>query len=160
MSKRAIKRFDEALKRLLSGTPEKVKTEGGITLNRINNEAGYKRSYIHKFKPFISKVVKPAQKQYNLGLEMLQDLEARSDKVVNTLSDEDAPTLSIAVTSKDSWKDKCKNEERLKQKYYNKMNDYKDQIKRLETINNTLMYRVYELQESTAAEVASMKGVN
>ena len=46
-------RLNQALKRLLSGTPTRVKVTWKLTLNKINNEARLGHSYIHKFDSFV-----------------------------------------------------------------------------------------------------------
>ncbi|NNN70957.1 hypothetical protein [Vibrio sp. 3-2(1)] len=130
-----------ALGRLKAGAPLRTKARGRLTLNKINNEAGLGRSYIHKFKEFVDKVANPAIEAHN---EML-----------------DNPDLSVAalpITEDMSEIDRLKEELRqqieLKEGYRKEKEEALAINDELETLNKSLMYRVYELQEELTARVA------
>ncbi|HCE1977276.1 TPA: hypothetical protein NGS68_000542 [Vibrio parahaemolyticus] len=148
MSEQAIQRLQQALNRLLAGNPERVKATGRITLNKINNEAGFGRSYIHKFKTFINDVALPAIGEYNKGLD--------------GLSDEDLQTSPASMTPslENKLRAERNREEKLKNKYRKKNEELEAKVKQLEAINNTLMFRLYELQDERSSTITELKGVN
>lgn len=148
MSKTAVERLQDALDRLLAGKPERVKATGRITLNKINLEAGFGQSYIHKFKSFITDVANPAIEKYNNNLGK-PDLVSQS---VTPSSEE------ISVV--DKLKADLKREENLKNKYRKERDDLKAKLREQEALNNTLMYRVYELQEEFGPLVHEMQDNN
>ncbi len=127
-------RLYEALVRLLQQQPKRVKIKGKLTLNMINNEAGLGNSYVHKFPDFVA-YAKPVINSYN----------------INRLSIIDDPTLDKAMHSEvDKLQlDKIR-EERLKVKYRQERNDAIKAKIELEAINNTLMFRLFELQKELA----------
>ncbi|CAH1217860.1 conserved hypothetical protein [Vibrio harveyi] len=144
MSKLAVERLQEALDRLLEGKPERVKATGRLTLNKINREAGFGQSYIHKFKSFINETANPAIDEYNSNLNRTH-LEHLST----------SPT-SVKASIVDKLKVDLKREENLKVKYRKERDDLNARVKELEGINNTLMYRLYELQEELHSPVYEM----
>ncbi|MFA0327180.1 hypothetical protein AB4519_22570, partial [Vibrio splendidus] len=83
----------------------------------------------------------------------IEAIEAQNNDEVNTSS------IATSISPEDKWRNKCKDEEKLKKKYYVQVTELKAKVDKLETINNTLMYRVYELQDSVSVEVAAIKGV-
>ncbi|HAS8621966.1 hypothetical protein ACS86_00700 [Vibrio alginolyticus] len=147
MSKPAVERLQDALDRLLVGKPERVKATGRITLNKINREAGFGQSYIHKFKSFINDVANPAIKKYNKNLGK-SDLVSQS----TTPSSED---MSV-VDKQDKLKKDLEREINLKEKYRKERDALKVKLREQEAKNNILMYRVYELQEEFRASVHDM----
>ncbi|CAK1917886.1 KfrA N-terminal DNA-binding domain-containing protein [Vibrio crassostreae] len=145
MNKPAVERLQDALERLLEGKPERVKATGRLTLNKINREAGLGQSYIHKFKTFINETANPTIEKYNNNLN-------------NPTSDclSTAPT-SVEASVVDKFKADLKREENLKVKYRKERDELNARLKELESINNTLMYRVYELQGELSFSVHEMK---
>lgn len=135
MSEQAEERFHQALNRLLEGKPIRVKAIGQITLNKINNEAGYGRSYIHKFKTFIADVAEPAINKHNRRLELLSTKEVTQNS-----------PATMTPTIEDKLRAERNREEKLKKDYKAEVDALRTKVKMLEAINNTLMYRLYELQ--------------
>ena len=121
-------RLRDALRRLLDGCPLKTKKNGALTLNKINKEAGLGNSYIHKFPDFVE-YVKPIINEYNA-----------SNTQINT---EFAPD----ITNQEQLKNNLIKEKRLKEQYRRQRDNAKKAQAELEILNNTLMYRIFELQE-------------
>jgi len=132
-------RLHEALNRLLQGQPKRVKFKGKLTLNKINNEAGLGNSYVHKFPDFVE-YAKPIIDDYNNNFQ--QSLE------------DGFSVDEIAISEVDKLKSDKLREERLKIRYRQERDDAVKAKVELEVINNTLMFRLFELQE----ELASLKG--
>ena len=131
-------RLYEALERLLKNQPKRVKIKGKLTLNMINNEAGLGNSYVHKFPDFVV-YAKPVIDNHNK----------------NRLIVTEAPSLDKAMFSEvDKLRLEKIREERLKVKYRQERNDAIKVKVELETMNNTLMFRLFELQK----ELAILKG--
>ncbi|MCG9749876.1 hypothetical protein L1D54_05265 [Vibrio brasiliensis] len=147
MSKRAVERLQDALERLLEGKPERVKAAGRLTLNKINREAGLGQSYIHKFKTFVNEVANPAIEEYN------RNLNCPNTKDLST-----SPAL-LELNIVDKLKADLKREENLKVRYRKERDELNAQLKELESLNNTLMYRVYELQQDLGSSLYDLKKV-
>jgi hypothetical protein len=131
-------RLHEALDRLLKNQPKRVKIKGKLTLNIINREAGLSNSYVHKFPDFLA-YAKPVIDDYNK----------------NRLTITDEPILVQTTYSEvDKLRLSKNREERLKVKYRQERNDAVKAQVELEAINNTLMFRLFELQN----ELAILKG--
>ncbi len=154
MSNTAEQRFLSAIERLKNGKPERVKASGKITLNKINREAGFGHSYIQnsKFKTFVSQTVNPLIKEYNEKLDS-------PDSVILPTSLDSNDTNEI-----EKLKNEKRREQRLKDKYRKERDDLEVKLKELETLNNSLTYRVYELQielqEALGNSVYEIKGEN
>lgn len=148
MSKRAVERLQDALERLLEGKPERVKAAGRLTLNKINREAGLGQSYIHKFKTFVNEVANPAIEEYN-----------RNFHCPNTKGLSTSPAL-LELNIVDKLKADLKREKNLKVRYRKERDQLNAQLKELESKNNTLMYRVYELQEEFSSSVYGITAPN
>mgnify|MGYP000007433918 FL=1 len=131
-------RLHEAFDRLLKNQAKRVKLKGRLTLNMINNEAGLGNSYVHKFPDFVA-YAKPIIDKYNENRQSFSDV-SKVDEVIYS----DLDKLRLAKFR----------EERLKIKYRQERNDAIKIQCELETINNTLMFRVFELQN----EMALLKG--
>jgi len=133
-SKKALTegRLREALQKLLDGTPTRTKVTGKLTLNKINNEAGLSQSYIHKFPGFIE-YASPIIKKYNENKRRAVEGGIIAD--------------SIELTEIEKLKSEIKREVALKRKYKQERDDAKKIQEILESDYNTLMFRVYELQE-------------
>lgn len=127
-----------ALQRLLHGIPQKVKSTGKLTLNKINNEAGFGNSYVHKFKKFVD-YAKPVIDQYN----------ENRDQSINVCLDlnPDAPLSQV-----DTLKAKLKKEEKLKKRYRTELDNAIVARKELEAENTRLLFRVLELQDKLKSE--------
>lgn len=136
MSDRSITlgRLEAALKRLESATPNRVKANGKITLNKINNEAGLGHSYIHKFTDFVRNEANPRIKTYN---EKLSELINNGHVVKND---------GVELSEVDKLKAELKREKSLKEKYRKERDDAIKCKKELEELNVSLMFRLHELQ--------------
>ncbi|MFT2092105.1 hypothetical protein [Paraglaciecola sp. 2405UD69-4] len=134
MSKRDLteSRLQEALQRLLKGSPKRTKASGRLTLNKINKEAGLGNSYIHKFPDFIDSV-KPQIDEFNKNRNALLEVGII------------LPTLNL--TLEESLKADLKRETNLKEKYRQERDDYKKAKADLEALCNSLMFRIHELQQ-------------
>lgn len=156
-----LARLREALKRLISGRPLKVKPTGKLTLNKINNEAGLGGSYIHKlpvFKAYVEPIIETfnrVQVEFFNGNISLEDFNTtRVQLLDNTVLVEDlhqiesAPLLDegLNFTKEEMLKAALKREQRLKESYRQERNDIRKINTELEILNSTLMYRLYELQ--------------
>lgn len=136
MSDRSITlgRLEAALKRLESATPNRVKANGKITLNKINNEAGLGHSYIHKFTDFVRNEANPRIKTYN---EKLSELINNGHVVKSD---------GVELSEVDKLKAELKREKSLKEKYRKERDDAIKCKKELEELNVSLMFRLHELQ--------------
>lgn len=125
-------RLHAALERLLERKPRRVKKNGKLSLNRINNEAGLGHSYIHKFEDFVHNIANPAIETFNRAYDPNQfELES-----------ENTP-----LTEVERLKAKLKKEKELKEKYRKERDDAIASCKELEKHNSLLMFRAFELQE-------------
>jgi hypothetical protein len=127
-----VGRLRAALERLVTGKPLKVKLQGRLTLNKINNEAGLGNSYIHKFTDFVKNEAKPAIEEYNSNYDPIK---------AKLLENE------VKLTDVEKIKAKLKKEVALKERYRKERYELNAINKELETKNSTLMFRLYELQE-------------
>lgn len=135
----AEERLQNSLNRLLKRKPERVKATGRLTLNKINREAGFGQSYIHKFKSFIDEVANPAIERYNNDINIPNSpIQATAPNDVNIIS---------------ALNDKFKREERLKNKYRKENEDLQKQVEELGSLNRSLMFRIYELQQNYSERV-------
>lgn len=125
-------RLREALQRLLDGKPKKTKASGSITLNKINNEAGLGNSYIHKFPEFVAEVTPVIEK---CNRERRKVLAGGIDLTEVELSAQERSRLEQL------------RERGLKDRYRQERDDARKAKVELEALNNTLMFKVYELQE-------------
>jgi hypothetical protein len=124
-------RLEEALERLLSGSPVRVKPEGTLTLNKVNKEAGLSHSYVHKFKEFVERAT-PKIDAFNKTKKQ---------------AFEGANLGGVTLTETEKLKADLKREKALKEKYRSERDDAKTAQKEMEALNATLMFRLYELQE-------------
>ena len=131
-------KLHEALNRLLQGQHKRVKFKGKLTLNKVNNEAGLGNSYVHKFPDFVE-YAKPVIEDYNNNWQQSMEEGISVDEV--------------PVSEFDKLKSEKLREKNLKEKYKQERDDAVKAKVELEAINNTLMFRLYELQE----ELSSLK---
>lgn len=131
-------KLHEALNRLLRGQPKRVKFKGKLTLNKVNNEAGLGNSYVHKFPDFVE-YAKPVIEDYNNNWQQSMEEGISVDEV--------------PVSELDKLKSEKLREKSLKEKYKQERDDAVKAKVELEAVNNTLMFRLYELQE----ELSSLK---
>lgn len=133
MSSRAVTeaRLEEALKRLLNGAPVRIKKGGKLTLNKVNKEAGLGHSYVHKFPEFVARAT-PQIDEYNKYAHKIETGMELDDSSLDEVS-----RLKLQL----------KKEKRLKEQYRTERDNAIVIQKELETLNSTLMFRVYELQE-------------
>jgi len=127
-------RFRQALQRLLDGVPTRTKSSGKLTFNKINNEAGAGHSYINKsnfkvlreeFKPIIDLYNKNKNKALEGGVVLPE----------------------IVLTPEENLKIELKREIGLKKQYKQELDDALKAQKELEGMHNTLLFRLYDLQE-------------
>ncbi|MFA0331338.1 hypothetical protein AB4526_20000 [Vibrio cyclitrophicus] len=137
----ALEKLKKALCRLQNGKPLRTKVKGQLTLNKINNEAGLGRSYIHKFKDFVQNVANPAIEKYN---EKLDEPEQSQQMVAE----------SEGMSELDKLRVELNREKELKEEYRRERNEALAINTELETLNKSLMFRIYELQEPLSAEIA------
>ena len=136
-------KFIRALERLQAGKPVRTKAKGHLTLNKINNEAGLGRSYIHKFKDFVENVANPAIEKYNAAL----DAPEQSEQMAS----------GSEMSELDKLRAELNRERELKVEYRRERDEAIAINTKLETLNKSLMFRVYELQEQLAAEVVDFE---
>lgn len=131
-------RLYEALERLIQNQPRRVKIKGKLTLNKINNEAGLGNSYVHWFPDFVA-YARPVIDNHNKNRLIITD-----NPILDNVTYSEVDKLRL---------DKIR-EERLKVRYRQQRNDAINAKVELEAINNTLMFRLFELQK----ELAILKG--
>ncbi|EPI3549109.1 hypothetical protein [Vibrio caribbeanicus] len=141
----AEEKLHRALARLQNGKPLRTKATGRMTLNKINNEAGLGRSYIHKFKEFVGKVANPAIETYNAMLDN-PDLSASA-----SLLEDDLDQI-------DRLKNELSKQIELKEGYRIERDEAIAINNKLETLNKSLMFRVYELQQELTDSIAEYEG--
>ncbi|AGU58600.1 hypothetical protein [Vibrio anguillarum] len=143
----AEEKLQRALDRLIGkgGKPLRTKVKGRLTLNKINNEAGLGRSFIHKFKDFVEKVANPAIEKYNAVLELCQTIGA------NRLR------MSVDMSEINRLRAELNREKELKIEYRRERDEALAINTKLETLNKSLMFRVYDLQEQLSAEVVELE---
>lgn len=127
-------RFRAALERLLKGEPTRTKAAGKLTFNKINNEAGAGHSYINKplFKDFRDEI-KPEIDEYNR-----KKYEALEGGIV---------LPEVNLTPEEKLKIELKREIGLKELYRQERDDARKAKSELEAMHNTLLFRIYDLQE-------------
>ncbi|HBC3554601.1 TPA: hypothetical protein KD088_003665 [Vibrio parahaemolyticus] len=140
----AEEKLKKALERLQAGKPVRTKAKGRLTLNKINNEAGLGRSYIHKFKDFVENVANPAIEKYNASL----DDPEQSEQMASGAED---------MSELDKLRAELNRERELKVEYRRERDEAIAINTELETLNKSLMFRVYELQEQLSAEVVEFE---
>ncbi|SGZ08888.1 hypothetical protein [Moritella viscosa] len=141
-------RLRDALQRLLDSVPIKTKALGLLTLNKVNKEAGLGHSYIHKFTDFIDEA-KPKIAKYNAEKSALLN-----DNFSLTETD-------VELTEAESFRVELNRVNRLKDRYRQERGDARKAKEELEALNNTLMYRLFELQEKLGIQkniVSKLKG--
>lgn len=137
----AEEKLHKALARLQNGKPLRTKAKGRLTLNKINNEAGLGRSYIHKFKEFVDKVANPA-------------IEAHNELLDNPELSITASPLTEDMSEIDRLKDELRKQIELKEGYRTERDEALAINDGLEALNKSLMFRVYELQQELTDSVA------
>jgi len=130
-------RLREALQRLLDGRPTKTRGDGLLTLNKINKEAELGNSYIHKFPDFVV-YAKPIIEEHNTA----------KSKLLN----DDFSLTEVKLTEAERFRAELNRERRLKERYRQERNDARKAKEELETLNNTLMYRLFELQQELRSQ--------
>ena len=130
MSNNTLNRLEQALSRLLKGTPERTTPDGKINISRINDEAGLSVSGINYYKGFI----KEARKK----------IARHKEKLQNEQEDETFEEKSSEI---DNVKDKLKNALRLKNKYYQDLGNQKTINNGVVAQNVSLAFRVNELEQ-------------
>jgi hypothetical protein len=130
MSQDTLNRLEQALARLLTGTPERTTPDGKINISRINNEAGLSVSGINYYKDFI----KEANKKI-LG---------HQKQIQNEQEDE---TFEEELSEIDKVKGKLSEALRLKKKYYQDLSDQKTINNGVIAQNISLAFKVNELEQ-------------
>ena len=123
-------RLDDALKRLLDGTPERTKVDGKISIMRINEEAGLSRGNIYHYKEFISKA--------KVEIELYKDRKMKSD-IIDNQGDKKNKEEKLRFQ-----RDK---EKRLKVEYHDQAKNYKQLTDQLVRENASLAFRCMELSD-------------
>ncbi|HGO5303691.1 TPA: hypothetical protein ACK21Z_004521 [Vibrio harveyi] len=141
----AEEKLHKALVRLQDGKPLRTKAKGRLTLNKINNEAGLGRSYIHKFKEFVDNVANPAIEAYN------EILDTPKPSEIDKASTEDMSEI-------DRLKDELRKQVELKEGYRTERDEALATNDELEVLNKSLMFRVYELQQELTDSIAKYEG--
>ncbi|MDK9757161.1 hypothetical protein KIV40_17620 [Vibrio sp. D173a] len=141
----AEEKLHKALTRLQNGKPLRTKAKGRLTLNKINNEAGLGRSYIHKFKEFVDNVANPAIETYN------EILDTPKSSEIDKASTENMSEI-------DRLKDELRKQIELKEGYRTERDEALATNDELEVLNKSLMFRVYELQQELTDSVAEYEG--
>lgn len=127
-------RFREALQRLLAGKPTRTKATGKLTFNKINNEAGAGHSYINKsYFEELRKEFQPIIDNHNTNKN-----KALEGGVI---------LPEVNLTAEESLQRELKREIGLKERYRQERNDAREAKKELEAMHNTLLFRIYDLQE-------------
>ena len=124
-------RLEEALERVLSGCPIRVKPEGTLTLNKVNKEARLSHSYVHKFKEFVERATPKIDTFNKTKKQAIEGMDLGEAE----------------LTEVEKLKADLKREKALKEKYRSERDDAKTAQKEMEALNATLMFRLYELQE-------------
>ncbi|HHC6480852.1 TPA: hypothetical protein ACN34M_003676 [Vibrio parahaemolyticus] len=140
----ALDELKKALERLLAGNPVRTKAKGRLTLNQINNEADLEQSYIHKFKDFVENVANPAIEKYNGSLGYSE----QSEQMTSGSKD---------MSELDKLRSELNRERELKVEYRRERDEAIAINTELETLNKSLMFRVFELQEQLSAEVVEFE---
>ncbi|HCM0920488.1 TPA: hypothetical protein N2828_003429 [Vibrio parahaemolyticus] len=140
----AEEKLKKALERLQAGKPVRTKPKGRLTLNKINNEADLGRSYIHKFRDFVENVANPAIEQYNDALDDPEQSQQMASESEN-------------MSELDKLRAELNRERELKVEYRWERDEALAINTELETLNKSLMFRVYELQEQLSAEVVEFE---
>ena len=124
-------RLDDALKRLLSGTPERTKTDGKISIMRINEEAGLSRGNIYHYKEFIIRA--------KVEIELYNDSKKKSDIIDNQEGKKNKEEKLRFQRDK---------EKRLKVEYHEQAKNYKQLTDQLVRENASLAFRCMEDRKS------------
>jgi hypothetical protein len=162
-----LARLKDALKRLIIGRPKYVKSTGKLTLNKINIEARLGGSYIHKFPDFklsVAPVIlefNSAQTKFLNGDISANEFNAIRVEILHGDASEDELQLAvdiaplnekICLTKEEALRADFNREKRLKEQYREERDDALKARKELEALNNTLMYRLYELQQELSSQ--------
>ena len=129
MSQDTLNRLEQALARLLTGTPERTAPDGKINISRINNEAGLSVSGINYYKDFI--------------IEANKKISRHKKQIQNEQEDE---TFEEELSEVDKVKGKLSDALRLKNKYYQDLGDQKTINNGVVAQNISLAFRVSELE--------------
>ena len=129
-------RLENALDRLLAGTPEKTKADGRISIKRVNDEAGLSRGAIYYYKDFVEKA-------------KIKIAEFKKNKVKSAPDNEPAPVKISATT-------KINHEKELKDNYREQLALEKQSTDMLLQMNITMAYRCLELEK----EVTTLNKTN
>ncbi|EPP2131810.1 hypothetical protein ACUNB4_004705 [Vibrio alginolyticus] len=140
----ALDELKKALERLLAGKPVRTKAKDRLTLNKINNEADLEQNYIHKCKDFVENVANPAIEKYNGSMGYSE----QSEQITSGSKD---------MSELDKLRAELNRERELKNEYRWERDEALAINTKLETLNKSLMFRVYELQEQLSAEVVEFE---
>lgn len=130
MSQNTLHRLEQALARLLKGTPERTTSDGKINISRINDEAGLSVSGINYYKDFMR--------------EAHKKIARHKEKKRNQQEDE---AFEEKISEIDKVKGKLKNALRLKNKYYQDLDNQKTINNGVVAQNASLAFRVNELEQ-------------
>ncbi|ELA9427327.1 hypothetical protein QTV33_000984 [Vibrio parahaemolyticus] len=136
----AEEKLQKALERLLNGKPLRTKAKGRLTLNKINNEAGLGRSYIHKFREFVKDVATPAINAYNRNL-------------TNPVSADLVSPLTEDLSEINKLREELSRQVALKEDYRKERDELLAINDELEKLNKSFMFRVFELQQELSNSI-------
>jgi hypothetical protein len=125
-----VLRLKASLDRLLSGTPERTKPDGRISISRINQEAGLSQGAIYYYKDFIVEANKTIEK-HKAEQEEQRKQEGSAD------FQRPPPQLQEAL----------KKEKRLKAQYRAQRDDFKSITDEMIKTNVSLAFRILELED-------------
>ena len=123
-------RLQNALDRLLAGTPERTKADGRISIKRINDEAGLSRGAIYYYKEFVE-------------MAKVKIAEYQAQKEKSASATEPAPA-KISTTAK------INHEKKLKDNYREQLALEKQANDLILQMNVRMAYRCLELEKEVS----------
>lgn len=120
--------LNEALDRLLGGTPINTKPDGKISIKRINDEAKLSRGAIYYYKDFVE-----------LAKGRIQEHKGNAE------------TGKLVATKEEKLRNQRDNEKRLKKDYYEQVSTLSDLNDAMVAANAALAYRCMVLEDEINA---------
>jgi len=139
-------RLNDALQRLLSGTPERTRVDGKVSIMRINQEAGLSRGNIYHYKEFIAKA--------KVEIELYKDNTNKSNVI---------DKQRVNKIKEDKLRFQRDKEKRLKIEYHGQAKNQKKLTDQLVRENASLAFRCMELSDeldSKNNKIVSIKRQN
>ncbi len=132
-------KLEQALKRLLDGTPERTQNDGRISLSRINKEAGLSSGGVYYYSDFVEKVRKIIHEK----------------KIDNSISD-----ISLGKISTDKMRAQRDKERELKERYRSQRDNIKEFCDQVISKNAQLEFALLEAIdkiETLESEISKFK---